>query len=229
MPSVLIRIFDYSLKSLGDGNGLKDVNLALSKGEAFSIETDSPDDARLLLRGMATLKPPKSGQFFYKGKELDFSDYRSLLAYKKNVGYIASDATLISNRSIHDNLMLMRYYFEDSTSIQMPEEVIELCRAFALGTGFDLRPYQLDPEQNRLFVIVRELSKNPEILLFERPREFLRTKSFETLKGVLRNLISKGLAMVFFSTDEVFTKEFSQRPISINNGRLTFERQGRRQ
>ena len=221
MTSELIRLSDYSLEPLGDGNGLKNVNLALSNGEALSIGTDSPDDARLLLRGVATLVAPKRGQFFYKGKELDLSDYRSLLAYKKNVGYIASDATLISNRSMHDNLMLMRYYFEDSISIQMPEEVVELCRLFKLGKRLDLKPHQLDPEENRLFVIVRELSKNPEILLVERPRDFLRTKGFEALKGVLRNIVRKNLALVFFSTDEVFTKEFSRRPIFINKGRVT--------
>jgi len=221
MTSELIRLSDYSLEPLGDGNGLKNVNLALSNGEALSIGTDSPDDARLLLRGVATLVAPKRGQFFYKGKELDLSDYRSLLAYKKNVGYIASDATLISNRSMHDNLMLMRYYFEDSTSIQMPEEVVELCRLFKLGKRLDLKPHQLDPEENRLFAIVRELSKNPEILLVERPRDFLRTKSFEALKGVLRTIVRKNLALVFFSTDEVFIKEFSRRPIFIDKGRVT--------
>jgi len=221
MTSELIRLSDYSLEPLGDGNGLKNVNLALSNGEALSIGTDSPDDARLLLRGVATLVAPKRGQFFYKGKELDLSDYRSLLAYKKNVGYIASDATLISNRSMHDNLMLMRYYFEDSTSIQMPEEVVELCRVFKLAKRLDLKPHQLDPEENRLFVIVRELSKNPEILLVERPRDFLRTKGFEALKGVLRNIVRKNLALVFFSTDEVFIKEFSRRPIFIDKGRVT--------
>ena len=221
MTSELIRLSDYSLEPLGDGNGLKNVNLALSNGEALSIGTDSPDDARLLLRGVATLVAPKRGQFFYKGKELDLSDYRSLLAYKKNVGYITSDATLISNRSMHDNLMLMRYYFEDSTSIQMPEEVVELCRVFKLAKRLDLKPHQLDPEENRLFVIVRELSKNPEILLVERPRDFLRTKSFEALKGVLRTIVRKNLALVFFSTDEVFIKEFSRRPIFIDKGRVT--------
>ena len=221
MASELITLSHYTLEPLGDGNGLKNVNLALSNEEALSIGTDSPDDARLLLRGVATLVPPKRGQFLYKGKELDFSDYRSLLAYKKNIGYIASDATLISNRSIHDNLMLMRYYFEDSTSIQMSEEIIELCRVFKLGKRLDLKPHQLDPEENRLFLIVRELSKNPEILLVERPRDFLRTKSFEALKGVLRNMIRKNLALVFFSTDEVFIKEFSRKQIFINKGRVT--------
>ena len=215
MASELVRLSDYTLEPLGDGNGLKNINLALSKGEALSIGTDSPDDAHLLLRGLATLDPPKSGRFFYKGKELDFSDYRSLLAYKKKVGYIAPDATLITNRSMRDNLMLMRYYFEDSTSIPMSDQVIELCKVFELEKGLDFKPPELDHEENRLFVIVRELSKNPEILIAERPRDFLRTKSFEILKAVLRNVIKKDVAFVFFSTDETFTKEFSDEQILI--------------
>ncbi len=215
MASELVRLSDYTLEPFGDGNGLKNINLALSKGEAFSIRTDSPDDAHLLLRGLATLDPPKSGQFFYKGKELDFTDYRSLLAYKKKVGYIAPDATLITNRSMRDNLMLMRYYFEDSTSIPMSDQVIELCKVFELEKGLDFKPPELDHEENRLFVIVRELSKNPEILIAERPRDFLRTKSFEILKAVLRNVMKKNVAFVFFSTDEAFTKEFSDGQILI--------------
>lgn len=221
MAPELIRLSEYTLEPLGDGNGLKNFNLVLSKEEAFSIGTDSPDDAHLLLRGVATLEPPKGGQFFYKGRELDFSDYRNLLTYKKKVGYVASDATLITNRSAHDNLMLMTYYLEDSTSIEMSDEVIELCRLFDIEKTLHLKPYQLDPEKYRLVVIVRELSKNPEILLLGRPRDFLRKNSFEVLKEVLKNLVRKDLALIFFSVDEAFTKEFSDRQILIDKGSLT--------
>ncbi|RLB82781.1 MAG: hypothetical protein DRH17_04570 [Deltaproteobacteria bacterium] len=221
MAQELIRLSNYTLEGFDGGNGLENFNLVLSRGKSFSIVTDSPDDAHLLLRGIATLEPPKRGQFFYKGKELDFSDYRSLLSYKKKVGYVASDATLITNRSIYDNLMLMRYYFENSTSIKISEEVMDLCRRFGLEKKLDPKPNQLDPEENRLFVIIRELSKNPEILLIERPKDFLRIKSFETLEKVLRDLIRKDLALIFFSIDKAFTTEFSNRQIFIDKGRLT--------
>lgn len=220
MASELIRLSDYTLEAIGDGYGLNSMNLVLLEGDAFSIATDSPDDAHLLLRGLATLVPPKSGRFFYKGKNLDFSDYRSLLNYKKMIGYIASDATLVTNRSAYDNLMLMRYYFEDSTSIEMSDEVIDLCKIFELEKLLDLKPHQLDPEENRLFLIVRELSKNPEVLLIERPRDFLRTKSFKALIQVLRSHVPKDL-LIFYSVDEGFTKGFSHKQIFINKGSVS--------
>jgi len=169
MASELVRLSDYTIEAPGNEDGLRNFNLVFSKGDAFSIVTDSSDDAHHLLRGVAALDAPKSGRFLYKGEEIDFSDYRNLLHYKRNVGYVASDAIFLANRSIHDNLMLMRHYFEDSTRIEMCTEAVELCRVFDLEKRLNLKPHQLDPEEHRLFVIVRELSKNPEILLLEKP------------------------------------------------------------
>jgi ABC-type lipoprotein export system ATPase subunit len=228
MAEELIRLSDYTLEALGDGNALRNFSLVLSKGDAFSIVTDSPDDAHHLLRGIATLEPPQSGRFLYKGEEIDFSDYRNLLPYKRRIAYIASDATLVTNRSLRDNLMLMRYYFEDSTSVEMPEELVELCTIFELNKRLDLKPHQLDPEEHRLSVIVRELSKNPEIVLVERPRVFLRTKFFEALKEILRNLMRKDLVLVFSETDKAFTSEFSNKIIAIHQGKVTTFSSGRR-
>lgn len=221
MASELIRLSDYTLEALGNGNDLKNFNFVLSKGDAFSIVTDSSDDAHHLLRGVAALELPKSGRFFYRGEKIDYLDYRNLLHYKQKVGYIASDAIFFANRSMHDNLMLMRYYFEDSTSVEMSGEAVELCRVFELEKRMGLKPHQLDPEEHRLFMIVRELSKNPEILLIEKPRDFLATKSYVALKEMLRNLMKKDLAFMFFSTDQTFTNEFANKRITIDKGKVT--------
>lgn len=221
MTNELIRLSNYTLKSLSTGSALRDFNLVFSKGDAFSIVTDSPDDAHNLLRGIATLEPPQSGRFLYKGEAVDFSDYRNLLPYKRKIGYIASDATLVTNRSIRDNLMLMRYYFEDSISIEMSETLSHLCTLFGLDKRLSLKPHELDPEEHRVAVIVRELSKSPEILLVERPRVFLRTKYFEALKDILRDLMKKDLALVFSETDKAFTNEFANKIIAIHQGKVT--------
>jgi putative ABC transport system ATP-binding protein len=221
MDAELVKLSDYTLEVPGNENALTTFTLVVSKGDAYSIVTDTPDDAHHLLRGVAALDPPKSGRLLYKGEEIDFSDYRNLLHYKRNVGYIATDAVFLSNRSIRDNLMLVRYYFEDATSVETCEESMELCKVFDLEKRLDLKPHQLDPEEHRLCVIVRELAKNPEILLIEKPRVLLTTKSFEALKETLRNLIKKKLSLIFFSTEKAFIKEFANKHIAIDKGKVT--------
>lgn len=216
----LIRLVDYALKSPGGGAALQEINFSLNRGDMVSIVAHARDDVRLFMRGLASLVYPTSGKFFFQGKELDFSDYRNLLPYKQQVGYIASDAAFINNRSVKDNLMFMVNYFENRFPATPSGDIMELCGMFHLDEKLDLCPTYLDPENMRIAIIIREIGKRPDILLIERPQEFLGTKSFDTFKSVLRGLADTGITLVFHALDEGFVKEFSTREIMIEEGRI---------
>ena len=116
MNTELVKLVDLGLKGMENRHGLASLNLTLSAGDAYSIYTDSPEHAHLLVKGIAMLEIPITGKIFFRNKEVDFSDYETLLSYKKNVGYVAADATLIKKVSAFDNLMLMQYYHGDSVA-----------------------------------------------------------------------------------------------------------------
>jgi ABC-type lipoprotein export system ATPase subunit len=217
----LVRLDDIGLESRENGHGLTSLNLTLSAGDAYSICTDSPEHAHLLLKGIATLLIPKKGKFFFREQEVVFSNREALLAYKKNVGYVAADATLIKKASAFDNLMLMRYFFEDSIHTEMPERVRTLCRLFALEAKLKLYPWQLEPEETRLFVIIRELAKKPAILLIERPGDYLRDESLAILKNVLEDWSAKEQVLVLFSAHQYFAQALCQKQINILKGQVT--------
>lgn len=214
----LIRLLDYTLKSPDKVAALQEINFSLTKGERISVTAHHRHDIRLFMRGLATLVSPTSGKFFFKGDELDFSDYRNLLTCKQKIGYIASDVSLISNRSVRDNLMLMVNYFKDTFSMTLPDDIMELCGMFQLDTKLDMRPTYLDPEKTRNVIIIREICKKPDVLLIERPKEFLGIKSYNTLKSVLRRLADTEIALVIYTLDKGFVREFSTREIVIEEG-----------
>jgi ABC-type ATPase involved in cell division len=214
----LIRLVHYFLKSPDGGTILQDVNFSLKRGDRVSIVAHDRHEVQLFMRGLASLVYPTNGKMFFQGKNLDFSDYRNLLAYKQKVGYIASEMSLISNKSVRDNLMLMIHYFENSFSMPIPDDIIKLCNIFHLDPQLDLRPTYLDPEKRRIAIIIREISKRPDILLIERPGEFLGVKSFDMLKSILRGLIDTGIALVCYALNEDFVNQFSTREIVIEKG-----------
>ena len=217
----LVRLADLVLESRENGRGLAAFNLTLSAGDAYSICSDSLELAHMLVKGIATLLMPKKGKFFFKEQELDFSSRESVLAYKKNVGYVAADATLIKKASVFDNLMLMRYYFDDAFHTEMPEHVRKLCELFELESKLKLHPWQLEAEEVRLFVIIRELAKNPTILLIERPGDYLREESLEILKKVLEEWSVEDRARVLFSAHQHFVEALCQKQINIVQGQVT--------
>ena len=217
----LVKLVDLELDGRANKRGLTALNLTLSAGDAYSIYTDSPEHAHLLVKGIATLVIPKAGRIFFRKKEVDFSSHEALLSYKKNVGYVAADATLIKKVSAFDNLMLMQYYHENSVATKLPERVLTLCQLFRLESRLDLKPWQLEPEENRLFVIIRELAKNPAVLLMERPGDYLRNETLARLKTVLKDWIAKEQALVLFSAHQDFVEALCHKQINVLHGRVT--------
>jgi len=217
----LIELSNYSLAPIGVGNGLDGFYLTLSKGDVCSIQADLIDDARNLLRALATLTHPIQGTYRFRGEKLDFSDYRKLLPCKKKIGYIASDSAMISNRTIRENLLLRRNYFENSLAIDLDENTANLCRLFNIENELDMRPASLNPLDLRLAITIRELTKSPEIMLLNRPEDFVGQTNFDLFIDTFKDLLVSGLPVIFLSSHIAFVERFATKKLLITGGNLT--------
>ena len=217
----LIELSDFSAAPIGSGSGLKNIYFSLSDGDVCSIKSDSTDDAHMFLKVLATLLKPQSGTYRYIGRPLDFSDYRNLLPLKRKIGYIGQDSAMISNRTIRENLLLMKSYFENSLSPSLDEDVMNFCKRFNLQDKLDLRPGDLQPVDLRIAVAIREFTKSFEVLLLERPEDYFDHSSLDIFNEVLKDILEHGKALVFFSQNPEFVETFSNRKVLITGGALT--------
>jgi len=217
----LIELSDYSLPATGSGSGLKNIYFAVSGGDVCFIQSESINDAHIFLKALATLVRPDNGTYRYMGETIDFSDYRKLLPFKKRIGYIGQDAAMISNRTIRENLLLLRYYFENSLALALDENVIQLCNLFDLQNKLDIRPGDLRPVELRTAIAIRELTKSLDILLLERPEDYFGHSRLDLFNEILKDNIEQGHAVVFSSNDQSFIEAFSNRKILIADGTLT--------
>jgi len=217
----LIELSDYSLPATGSGSGLKNIYFAVSGGDVCFIQSESINDAHIFLKALATLVRPDNGTYRYMGETIDFSDYRKLLPFKKKIGYIGQDAAMISNRTIRENLLLLRYYFENSLALALDENVIQLCNLFDLQNKLDIRPGELRPVELRTAIAIRELTKSLDILLLERPEDYFGHSRLDLFNEILKDNIEQGHAVVFSSNDQSFIEAFSNRKILIADGTLT--------
>lgn len=216
-----IELSDYTLPPPATGQGLNRFHFALSKGDVCSILTDSPDNAHTFLRALATLERPEKGFYRFMGEKLDFSDYRQLLPYKKKISYIASDSAMISNITIRQNLLLMRSYFENALLFTIDENVAELCRIFGIHDKLDLYPAELNPLDLKSAIVIRELTKSPDLVLFEQPENFIRSTHFGIFVKILKEMLLSKLPLVFISELKGFVEDFSTKKILITAGHLT--------
>jgi ABC-type molybdate transport system ATPase subunit len=217
----LLEMSDYTLPPLGAGDGIQGFHFALSPGEVCTVEAPKPDDSHQFLRAVATLTYPLEGTYRFMDNELNLKNYRELLSCKKKIGYIASDAALISNLTVRENMLIHRYYFENDLSIELDEKLDRMCDALGVHQKLDRRPADLDSMERQLAIVIREISKKPEVLLLDRPEDFVGHARFDMLVRLFNDWIDQRKPVVFVSSDLRLIRRFATRRILITNGSLT--------
>ncbi len=216
----VVDLKDYAVSSDVNHVNLTVSYFSLSPNDVCCVYTDSFDLAHLFLKALATLVLPLKGIYRFNNRRLDFSDYRNLLSVKKNIGYIAPGTSLLSNRTIEENLMLTRYYYENSLEISLDGKTSALCDQFDISDKLHLRPADLDIMDYRAVITVRELTKTLDLLLLERPEDFVGYNRFHYFAENLETIIQSGVPVVFFSSDDAFIHRFSTKTMNIRDRRI---------
>lgn len=189
--------------------GLGPFDLTLAAGDFLVIEADLPESAAFFLRVLATLVPPVRGVYRFMGKPLRFSDYQAILEYKKCIGYLSTGIGMISNRTILENLLLPRYYEENRLSLSIDAKTENLCELFHLTDRLLRHVTDATRWDLRTAIIVRELVKDPALLLVERPEEMVPPGTRFVLIDILQKAAAEGKPVILFSRDRKFIERLS--------------------
>lgn len=193
--------------------------LAVSQGDVIVIVTEIPADGRHLLRVLTTLEQPEAGEYRFKGKAVNLKDYRQCLAVKRQLGYVAADAAMISNRTIRENLLLTRFYLENDLTIDIDATVSTLCAATGLTRKLDMRPSALGHGERLKAITIREMAKAPAVMLVERPENFIRLTENDGIFNHLKKMAQSETAMVFISHDPKMTA-LANRQLILTGGEI---------
>lgn len=215
----LVELTDYRIRPKGTGNGLSGLNFSLSHGDAVVVETKFADDAALFLKALATLVVPEKGVYRFDDKIIDLSSYRKALPCKKRIGYVAQDTALVSNRTIRENLLMMRFFYENRLSLSLDQRAVKLCRWFELTDKLDLKPGEVDSHIRLNAIVVRELCKRPDILLLDRPEDVMDRAKFDLFQKILGYLLSSKLSIVFYTANSKFSATFARKKITLGGAR----------
>jgi ABC-type lipoprotein export system ATPase subunit len=205
----------------GSGLGINQFYFALSKGDVCAIESTHPDDAIAFIKALATLVRPLKGTYRWNGRKKDLNNYRELLACKQCIGYLAPDTALISNLTLRQNLLLRRYYFENTLNDKLDDELETLCTNFNILNKLDQRPTGLNSMETQAAILIREIIKKPQVLLLNRPEDFFGHANFEQISKLFGRWIEEQRPVVILSYDRRLVRRFANKKILITNGSLT--------
>lgn len=209
----ILEIADLLLAPFGKRATYGADRLAIAPGDVIAIDANAALDSRQLLRVLATLERPEQGRFRFNGAEVDLDDYRRCLAVKRRIGYVVPDCAMISNRTIRENLLLTRFYYENDLSIDLDETMALLCKEVGLSDDLERRPSELNDSALMKTIAIREMGKRPLLMLIDRPENFITPD--DAIFNHLKNMVQSKIAVVFFSNNKEM-RDLGRRQLTLH-------------
>ena len=195
---------------------LEGISLSIKEGEHLTITGPSGSGKSSLLKLLAALVSPSSGQLFYQGQEMGDLDP---VAYRREVSYCFQQPVLFG-QTVRDNVA---FPFEIRQIPFDQERVLTALARLNLGPEFLEKPIKdLSGGEKQRVALVRNLLCEPKVLLLDEVSSGLDEKTKILLRTFLNDLHQEGVTLIEVTHDQQEI-EAAERLVTIVGGRLAHE------
>ena len=210
----VIELVDVD-KRFGAHVAVKGVDIAIERGEFFSLLGPSGCGKTTSLRMIAGFEQPTSGQI-----RLESEDVSKIPPYRRNVNTVFQHYALFPHMSIADNVA----FGPRSAKLDKKEtrrRVGELLEVVRLGDFADRRPSQLSGGQQQRVALARALVNYPSALLLDEPLGALDLKLRQAMQLELKRIQRDvGITFVYVTHDQEEALTMSDRIAVMSEGRV---------
>lgn len=202
-------------KTYGSFKASDDVSFGIEKGKLVALLGPSGSGKTTILRMIAGLENPDSGEIIIDGKTVN-----NVPASKRGIGFVFQSYALFRYMTVYENIAFgLRVQKVNKADIDA--RVKELVRLIGLE-GFEGRyPSQLSGGQRQRVAFARALAPNPQVLLLDEPFAAIDAKVRQELRSWLKEMIAKlGVTSIFVTHDQDEAIEVADEIIVTNRGRI---------
>lgn len=202
-------------KSFGDFKASNDVSFGIEKGKLVGLLGSSGSGKTTILRMIAGLETPDSGEIYIDGKLVN-----NIPAGKRGIGFVFQNYALFKYMTVYDNIAF-GLEVQKKSKAEIKKRVLELIELVGLK-GMEKRyPSQLSGGQRQRVAFARALAPNPQLLLLDEPFSALDAKVRAEIRSWLRNMIDNlGITSIFVTHDQDEAIEVAHEIIITNQGRI---------
>ncbi len=202
-----------------DVSVLKEVNLSVYPGDCISIMGPSGSGKSTLLHILGCMDRPTSGAFYFKGKNTQDLEDKSLSAIRaQEVGFVFQSFNLIPYLNVYENVILPFQYLEESErSIQ--EKALEALEQVKLSHRLKHLPKELSGGEIQRAAIARSLVKKPSLILADEPTGNLDSVNGHSVIALLKELNKNGVTLIVITHDKSIATQFNTH-YKIHEGKI---------
>ena len=209
---VVIELVDVE-KRFGDAVAVDHVDIAIGRGEFFSLLGPSGCGKTTSLRMIAGFEAPTSGEI-----RLDGKDVSKVPPYRRNVNTVFQHYALFPHMSIFDNVAFGPRSAKTDKAV-VRERVTEMLEVVRLADFAKRRPNQMSGGQQQRVALARALVNYPSALLLDEPLGALDLKLRQAMQLELKRIQREvGITFVYVTHDQEEALTMSDRIAVMNQG-----------
>jgi len=210
-------------KIYGEGetqvNALEDADLSIHPGEILLIEGPSGSGKTTLISILGLLLKPTGGTVFVRGQDVTALPERALPAIRASTfGFIFQGFNLFPALTALENVALA-IKMKDPKARGADLQARKLLAAVGMETRMHHVPANLSGGQKQRVAIARALGGDPPIIVGDEPTAALDTKTALGVMELLRDLATRGRAVVVVTHDPRLEK-YADRVARVEDGRV---------
>jgi putative ABC transport system ATP-binding protein len=220
-----VEVFDLT-KIYGSGNtevvAMKDVTLAVAKGEVVALLGPSGAGKSTLLTAIGLINPPTTGRIVIGGQSVMDADRAlvNLAAFRrKHLGFVFQKANLIPFLNAVQNVQVA-LEINDVAPRQARRRALELIEYLGVADRADHLPDALSGGQQQRVAVARALANQPSVILADEPTAALDGHRGRQVMELFRKVAHERGAGVVVVTHDQRALDVFDRIYEMEDGQL---------
>lgn len=211
---------NHLVKSFGDKEVLRDINLDVYSGEVVSVIGSSGSGKSTMLRCINKLEEADCGEIYFDGINI-LDTKTNINKLRENIGMVFQSFNLFNNKNIMDNCTLALTKIK-KISKEEAREIAEkeLNKVGITSEYYNKKVSTLSGGQKQRVAIARALCMKPTIMLFDEPTSALDPEMVGEVLQVMKDLAKEGMTMIVVTHEMSFAKEVSTKVVFMSDGEI---------
>jgi cell division transport system ATP-binding protein len=212
--------FDHVFKSYPNGReALHDVSFEVAAGEFVFLTGRSGAGKSSVLKLLTLLERPTRGTVTVNGQETSALPARAIPAFRRRLGIVFQDHQLLADRSVYENVALP-LRVSDTGFRDVDKRVRAALDQVGLHGRERASPGELSIGEQQRVGIARAVVARPAVLIADEPTGNLDHGLAREVIELFRRFQDVGVTVLVATHDMALVREFSQREILIDEGKV---------
>jgi len=206
-------------KWYGEFHVLRDIDLAVGRGERIVICGPSGSGKSTLIRCVNALEEFQEGRIVVDGIELG-PNLRRVDDVRREVGMVFQSFNLFPHLTVLENCTLAPIWVRNIPKKDAEAAAMKYLERVRIPDKANKYPGQISGGQQQRVAIARALTMNPKVMLFDEPTSALDPEMVKEVLDTMVDLAKEGMTMLVVTHEMGFAREVADRVVFMDAGQI---------